>query len=220
MSQTPAMSNNPGPERRFLDLDALVQYVQAMPTLVNDVKSFQQKVDDGMTAHVDRLNRVCHLANWLRTNYQHLATHVANLQAEVTLLQGICASSPLQKEDWQLGSQEESFSREVTDAQEERMLWDPSMAENDDGQWALQGEGSSGEVTGAQDREMTTNPAEAENEDHQLGLQGICFPHEVAHVQEEEMKADPVNAQGINAGDEVAENEGDREHARRQEQLA
>ena len=214
------MANNPGIERRFLDLDALVHYVQAMPNLVNAVKSFQQKVDDGMTAHVDRLNQVCRLTNWLKTNCEQMATQVANLQAEVTLLQGMCATRSLRKEDWQLGLQEEEFLGEVTGAQEGTMPWDPSEAENDDGEVGLQEEGFSGEMTGAQDREMTMDPAEAENQDNQLSLQWMGFPGEVARAQEGQMTTDPVETQGYNAGDEDAEGESDREHARRQEQLA
>lgn len=39
-------------ERQFLDLEALAQCMEAIPILVKDVKTFDQKADDGNTAHV------------------------------------------------------------------------------------------------------------------------------------------------------------------------
>lgn len=160
------MSNkpNPGPGRRFLDLDALAQYVQAMPILVKDVRSFHQRVDDGMTAHVERLNQVCHLTNWLKTNIEHMATQVANLQAELTLLQGMCATSSFQKEDWQLGLQEEGFVDEMTGAQDREMTTDPAETENeDDNQMGLQEMGFPHEVAHAQEEEgITSDPVKAQ----------------------------------------------------------
>lgn len=56
------MSNNLGPARRFLDLDELVRYVQGMPTLVNDLRSFNQKVDDGMGSASSSNKTLCGLA--------------------------------------------------------------------------------------------------------------------------------------------------------------
>lgn len=164
MSQIPAMSNkpNPGPGRRFLDLDALAQYVHAMPILVKDVRSFHQRVDDGMTAHVERLNQVCHLTNWLKTNIEHMATQVANLQAELTLLQGMCATSSFQKEDWQLGLQEEGFVDEMTGAQDREMTTDPAETENEDNQMGLQEMGFPHEVAHAQEEGITSDPVKAQ----------------------------------------------------------
>lgn len=47
-----------------------------------------------------------------------MASQLANLQAEVTLLQGICATSSYQKEDWQLDLQEGGFSGEMAGVQD------------------------------------------------------------------------------------------------------
>lgn len=178
---------NHGPERRFLDLDELAQYMQAMPILVNDVRKFHQKVDDGMTAHVERLNQICRYTLWLQTSFDQMASQVEDLQAEIKLLRGVLATSSFHKEDWLLRSQEE---------------------------------GLSDEMAGAQDREMATDHAYTEKEDDQLGVQETESPYIVAHAQEEGMTADPVQAQGINAGDEAAQGEIDREFGTKEEQLA
>lgn len=168
--------------------------MQAIPILVKDVRTFHQKVDDGMTAHVERLNEFCRLTLWLKTNVEQMATLIANLEAEVALLKGMCGAtrSYQKEEDWQLGLQEKEFS-------------DDEMA------------------GAAQDRgEITTDPTDTDHEDDdQFGcLQEIeVLPYQEAYAQEGGMRADPVQAQGINAGDEAAQGESDREFDTKQEQL-
>lgn len=158
------MSNKttPGPGRRFLDLDALAQYMQAMPILVKDVRSFHQRVDDGMAAHIERFNQVVRLTSWLKTNIEHMATQVANLQAEISLLQGMCATSSFQKEDWQFGLQEEGFPDEMIGAQDREMTTDPAETEKEDNQSGLQEMGFPHEEAHAHEEGIRADPVQAQ----------------------------------------------------------
>lgn len=165
MSQPPAMSNklNYGPERRFLDLDALTQCMQAMPILVRDVRNFSRKVDDGMTAHVERLNEVCRLTLWLKANFEQMATQVANLQTEVSLLQGMLGTRSFHKEDWQLRLQEEGLSDQMTGAQDREMATDDANTEKEDDRLGLHETESPHQVVAhAQDGGMTADPVQGQ----------------------------------------------------------
>lgn len=165
MSQTPAMSSkfNHGPERRFLDLDALAQCMQAMPILVKDVRNFFKKVDDGMTAHAERVDQVFRCTLWLKTNFDQMATQVANLQAEVNLLRGMLATSSFQKEDWLPRSQEEGLSDEMAGAQDREMATtDHANTEKEDDQLGLQETESPHKVAHAQEGGITADLVQAQ----------------------------------------------------------
>lgn len=157
-------NNNPGTEGRFLNLDALVQYVQVMPNLVNDVKDFQKKVDEGMNAHALSMHQIFRLVTWVKKHCEHMEKEVADLQVDVALLQKKSATSSLRKEDRQSSLSDGGFlSCELIGAQEGGMAWNPAEAENADGQMGLHQEGGfPGELNGAQDTEMTTNAAETQ----------------------------------------------------------
>lgn len=133
------MANNPGTERRFLDLNALVRYVQTMPKILIDLNNFQQSVNNDMNALVEKLNQLGNSTNWLETNFEQVATQVANLRADFDLFQGIRAPSPPQEEGWEFG--------------------------NDGGhcQLVVQKGRFPGQMSRAQDPEMTTDPFEAQS---------------------------------------------------------
>lgn len=137
--KTTAMANNPGTERRFLDLNALVRYVQTMPKILIDLNNFQQSVNNDMNALVEKLNQLGNSTNWLETNFEQVATQVANLRADFDLFQGIRAPSPPQEEGWEFG--------------------------NDGGhcQLVVQKGRFPGQMSRAQDPEMTTDPFEAQS---------------------------------------------------------
>lgn len=132
------MANNAGTEGRFLDLDALIRCVQTLPKLLNDMGNFQQSVNNDMNALVERVNQIGNSTNWLKTNFEHVATHVANLQADVTLLQAIRATSPLQEEGWEFGN--DGGGGGGGGGRRRRLR-----------RFALQEEGFPGQMTGAQD---------------------------------------------------------------------
>lgn len=134
------MANNPGTEGRFLDLNALVRYVQTMPKILNDMNNFQQSVNNDMNALAEKLNQLGNSTNWLETNFERVATQVANLRADFNLFQGMRATSPPQEEGWEFG--------------------------NDGGRcrFVLQKGRFPGQMARAQDREMTTDPVEAQSD--------------------------------------------------------
>lgn len=216
MNQNPFMTNNPGTERRVLDLDALVHCVQAMPNLVNDVNDFQHKIHHGMNAHGERLSQVCRLVDWLKSNFEYTMTQVANLQAEVAHLR--------QNRDLKSSLQEDFRGGEMTSAHEGRMTRDFAKARNYDGQMGLrlhEVEEFLGGFQGTRTRDRdTTHPAEADNNKNRLGLHEAGFPREVTGAQHGEMTTHPAEVQGNNASDEDAEGETDLEYNGDEGQLA
>ena len=155
------MANNPGTEGRFLDLNALVQYVQTMPKILNDMNNFQQSVNNDLNALAEKLNQLGNSTNWLETNFERVATQVASLRADFNLFQGIRATSPLQKEGWEFG--------------------------NDGGRrrFGLQKGRFPGEMTVAQDREMTTGPVEAQSDNPRAAdAEGESDPEYSRHAEQ------------------------------------
>lgn len=123
-----------------------------------------------MSALVERLNQLGNSTNWLKTNFEHVATQVANLQADVTLLQAIRTTSPLQEEGWEFGNDGGRCRRRRRRRR-----------------FALQEEGFPGQnqMTGAQEGEMTTDPVDAQGDNAGYeDAEGESYPEYSGHAEQ------------------------------------
>lgn len=92
-----------------------------------------------------------------------MATQVANLQTEVSLLQGMLGTRSFHKEDWQLRLQEEGLSDQMTGAQDREMATDDANTEKEDDRLGLHETESPHQVVAhAQDGGMTADPVQGQ----------------------------------------------------------